>query len=848
MQISKLPTILILYPKATALLLIVLLVFIWLIYYCIQLTNKEEKILGTYHFSYIAYSACIIGWIISNAYFHTNFLPKLGADFGIVMARVANITSSLAFCFAYYFSCQLSAEQRKSNIYLWQRWLITIVVFYSISVNITPGLTVENISIINTSQFIIEFGNQTPYFFFTMFCLMILCLGNLITMRKYSNRLALAKTSYMIAGILVYMLSTVVIQIGITYFLKDFSLTWLPPALSVSEMLFVGYALLTSRFYSIKYLAYLILSALFACMLLTIPLGIIFIPLSDNVQWLVAIPICALIGMTWRVLYEKVGYCTALLIYGTKKTPVQKILELEKDFKISIDDAMRRLGTLLQIPDDKLRLVTSNYNEAFYERYLSSNRTVLILDELSQELEHKISVKNSIKVLYDRMSSNDTALVMPLFGHCKSVSHFLVSPHKLNNQMFCNEEISALQTLLTRIQSSIEADRRIRQSHALANSIAHEMRNPLAQVQLQLETLKQHIESNASLDTLKREIDKGEAAIQRGRQLIDIILREVSDCSPEHEHLDITSIHKAVDQAVSRYGFENDQIIERINLPQEHDFVVKLNETLFNFVIFNLIRNAIYYFDSYPDSQIEIRTQTGAYENVLIFRDSGPGIDSSILHKIFDEFFSYQKSGGSGLGLGYCQRVMRSFGGRIECQSELGEFTEFYLYFPVVPNAPKPETLRAPDFNGWKVNAPHSEPRTTQHVQVTNDAPTVLIVDDKEVQRTLVQMYLKRLGVNSLQANNGASAVELFQSHKIDLVLMDVQMPVMNGFDASQRIKQIASSVPIIALSGESGAKELELIAKLMDDRLEKPTTLNALQTVIKRWLQHESFATSNTF
>ncbi|MDG2728168.1 HAMP domain-containing sensor histidine kinase, partial [Vibrio parahaemolyticus] len=259
-------------------------------------------------------------------------------------------------------------------------------------------------------------------------------------------------------------------------------------------------------------------------------------------------------------------------------------------------------------------------------------------------------------------------------------------------------------------RNQVEHEAKVSLAKSFGAGIAHEMRNPLAQVQLQFEALKQHIESNASLDTLKREIDKGEAAIQRGRQLIDIILREVSDSSPEHEPLALTSIHKAIDQAVSRYGFENDQIIERINLPQAHDFVAKLNETLFNFVIFNLIRNAIYYFDSYPDSQIEIRTQTGAYENILIFRDSGPGIDSSILHKIFDDFFSYQKSGGSGLGLGYCQRVMRSFGGRIECQSELGEFTEFYLYFPVVPNAPKPETLRTPDFNGWKVNAPHSEP------------------------------------------------------------------------------------------------------------------------------------------
>nr|WP_225311854.1 hypothetical protein [Vibrio diabolicus] len=80
--------------------------------------------------------------------------------------------------------------------------------------------------------------------------------------------------------------------------------------------------------------------------------------------------------------------------------------------------------------------------------------------------------------------------------------------------------------------------------------------------------------------------------------------------------------------------------------------------------------------------------------------------------------------------------------------------------------------------------------------------------------------------------------MELFQSHKIDLVLMDVQCQ-WNGFDASQRIKQLR--LPFLSSHYlKSGAKRLELIAKLMDDRLEKPTTLNALQTVIKRWLQHE--------
>jgi two-component system autoinducer 1 sensor kinase/phosphatase LuxN len=116
-------------------------------------------------------------------------------------------------------------------------------------------------------------------------------------------------------------------------------------------------------------------------------------------------------------------------------------------------------------------------------------------------------------------------------------------------------------------------------------------------------------------------------------------------------------------------------------------------------------------------------------------------------------------------------------------------------------------------------------------------APTVLIVDDKEVQRTLVQMYLSRLGVNSLQAKNGENAVELFRTNQVDLILMDVQMPVMNGFDASQIIKARSPNTPIIALSGESGQRELDMINQLMDGRLEKPTSLDALQLVLDKWL-----------
>ncbi|OED62895.1 hybrid sensor histidine kinase/response regulator [Vibrio tasmaniensis ZS-17] len=853
----------IVYAKAITLLATVAIVVMWLLYYCYRLKLKNEAIAGTHHVAYIAYSVCIVAWISSNAYFHTDLLPQLGASTAVLAAKFANLASFFAFAFAYYFSCQLAAEQRNGKVHVWQQAIFVTLTVYSFFINLSPGLTVEDVTIVGPSQFVIEFGPHTSYFFIGMISFVVLTLVNLVAMRANSSKLTLTKTSYMIAGILVFMLSTATIHLGMTFFLRDFSLTWLPPALSISEMLFVGYALLTSRFYSVKYLAYMSLNALLVCAILVIPFGAIFIPLTDDNQWLIAIPICALIGVTWHVLYKRLGRYASFFVYGNKETPVQQILALEEDFKLSIDDAMRRLGSLLQIPEDKLRLVNSNYNETFYEDYLSTNKSVLVFDELSEELDYTAPAKSSIKALYEKMSSNNTALVMPLFGQGKSVTHLLVSSHKSNDQMFSNEEISALQTLLTRVQSTIEADRRIRQSRALANSIAHEMRNPLAQVQLHFEILKQHIDNQAPPKQILLDIENGQAAIQRGRQLIDIILREVSDSSPEHGPITMTSIHKAVDQAVSHYGFENEKIIERIRLPQHADFVAKLNETLFNFVIFNLIRNAIYYFDSYPDSQIEISTTTGSYENILVFRDTGPGIDETIAHKIFDDFFSYQKSGGSGLGLGYCQRVMRSFGGRVECKSKLGEFTEFHLYFPVVPNAPKADALRTPYFNDWKHNQPaenkaeteakpekqapsaDNDPETEiEKTQTANPpasnhlAPTVLIVDDKEVQRTLVQMYLNRLGVNSLQANNGENAVDLFKTHKVDLILMDVQMPVMNGFDASQIIKARSPNTPIIALSGESGQRELDMISKLMDGRLEKPTSLNALQDVLDNWLK----------
>ena len=303
----------IVYAKAITLLATVAVVVMWLLYYCYRLKLKNEAIAGTHHVAYIAYSVCIVAWISSNAYFHTDLLPQLGASSAVLAAKFANLASFFAFAFAYYFSCQLAAEQRNGKVHVWQQAIFVTLTVYSFFINLSPGLTVEDVTIVGPSQFVIEFGPHTSYFFIGMISFVVLTLVNLVAMRANSSKLTLTKTSYMIAGILVFMLSTATIHLGMTFFLRDFSLTWLPPALSISEMLFVGYALLTSRFYSVKYLAYMSLNALLVCAILVIPFGAIFIPLTDDNQWLIAIPICALIGVTWHVLYKRLGRYASFL-------------------------------------------------------------------------------------------------------------------------------------------------------------------------------------------------------------------------------------------------------------------------------------------------------------------------------------------------------------------------------------------------------------------------------------------------------------------------------------------------------------------------------------------------------
>jgi two-component system CAI-1 autoinducer sensor kinase/phosphatase CqsS len=335
----------------------------------------------------------------------------------------------------------------------------------------------------------------------------------------------------------------------------------------------------------------------------------------------------------------------------------------------------------------------------------------------------------------------------------------------------------------------------------LASSIAHEMRNPLAQVKfsfnrilqvLPVENSIKNVEkiSSNNLDLIYLSIAQGEMAVARGVQIIDMILNETKNKSIDKASFTYCSCFSVTKKALDEYGYESADERDKLSLEYDEDFIINVNETLYIFVLFNLIINAFYFIKPYPDAKILIRLKKGSQYNKIYVKDTGPGIPEENRERLFAPYYSSGKKGGTGLGLAYCKRVMQAFGGDIICDSELGNYTEFILTFPIVND------LELDVFKEKNINKHFTAFRNKR----------ILVVDDEPSDRDQVKKYLHCFQTIVDEADNGREAIDLVMRNRYDAVLMNLNMPVMNGYEAAEAILSgkaglFASDVPIIGFS-----------------------------------------------
>jgi PAS domain S-box-containing protein len=247
-------------------------------------------------------------------------------------------------------------------------------------------------------------------------------------------------------------------------------------------------------------------------------------------------------------------------------------------------------------------------------------------------------------------------------------------------------------------------------------------------------------------------------------------------------------------------------------------------------VVLNFLSNAIK-FTAEGGVTVSVRqTNVGADRGHLrvAVTDTGLGIDGGKIDQLFDRFTQADATvsrqyGGTGLGLAICKRTIELMGGAIGCDSRPGQGSTFWFEVTL----PRAEALaEAPQ--GPAPSAPDSPLR-------------LLLVEDVAVNRELISTLLAPFDISIETAENGLLAVEAMQQGAFDLVLMDVQMPVMDGLTAAKTIRALtlpgAQSTPIIAMTANVLPEQVQKCLDAgMDDHLGKPVSPAALLTVLSRW------------
>lgn len=232
-----------------------------------------------------------------------------------------------------------------------------------------------------------------------------------------------------------------------------------------------------------------------------------------------------------------------------------------------------------------------------------------------------------------------------------------------------------------------------------AGAIAHEMRTPLLAIRTRASSLpkltKAYKISNRKKDTEELLSDEELGFINTAPEDIDKVTRQAFSFIDvmlmnlreefKDEYLEQCSIKACVEDALKQYPFSGEDR-SMVHAQIEADFLFMGNPLLIKHIFFNLLKNCLYYVKAANKGDIAIKTAKVDERHILSFKDTGAGIAPDILPHIFDKFYSRTKYG-TGIGLAFCKSVMKSLGGDITCQSQLGEYTEFILIFPPLEKA-----------------------------------------------------------------------------------------------------------------------------------------------------------------
>jgi len=386
------------------------------------------------------------------------------------------------------------------------------------------------------------------------------------------------------------------------------------------------------------------------------------------------------------------------------------------------------------------------------------------------------------------------------------------------------EQKQYLNELIAAKENAEESDRL--KSAFLAN-ISHEIRTPMNGILGFSELLKEpHLSGEKQTMYIELIQQSGQRMLNLINDLIDISRIEAGETTLQ---ISETPVNKLLRDINIFFKPEADKkglgLSCSTGLPDDESIIQTDNSKL-NQILINLVQNALKFTRS-GDIDVGYFRKDSMLEFYVI--DSGIGIPVDMKEKIFERFRQVDNSltrhhEGSGLGLSISKAYVTMLGGTIRVESVERRGSAFYFTLPYNP----------PSISNIE---PHS-PVTEEHTASAPDV-TILIADDDMVSGLVLKMFLKSENITILSAVNGKEAVELVEKHhEINLVLMDIKMPVMNGLEATRLIKQLRPELPVITQTAFTSNEEKEKAERAGCDRvILKPINKKELLALISELL-----------
>lgn len=272
-------------------------------------------------------------------------------------------------------------------------------------------------------------------------------------------------------------------------------------------------------------------------------------------------------------------------------------------------------------------------------------------------------------------------------------------------------------------------------------------------------------------------------------------------------------------------------------------------------IFFSLVENAIKFTDT---GHVELRLAAEGGESPrlhIMVEDTGEGIAADRVGDVFDLFTQgdgsrTRKHGGMGVGLAVTRQLVELMGGTIDLDSTLGIGTRVMIEMPLIEvDAPREPLMRrghearASELMAVKTRAISADATPDDSNPALSDASgdgriDVLVVEDNSVNRMVIESLLDEDRMDVRFAEDGQQAVDAVKEVVPDLVLMDCQMPVMDGYDATRNIRELGVSVPIVAVTANAMAGDRErCLAAGMNDYISKPLNPSEMDEALARWL-----------